>query len=132
MGLPPPSTLSLGLYSDWLLLYAPAGIRHSETGGVKTMGRKQINMRMDEALIERIDEAAKRAGVDRTAFFEAAARSMLDDAGRAPLDLPRAGTEQRVQAVRSHVPGVRTAAEVRADPARQAAVERMRKMYGRD
>jgi hypothetical protein len=95
------------------------------------MAKKAISLRFDEALLKRVDAEAKSLKSDRTAFLEAAARSLLDDATRAPLDLPRAETEQRVQAVRSQVPGVKTAAEVRADPSRLAAMGRMSKIYGK-
>ncbi len=60
------------------------------------MGKKQINMRLDEALIERVDALAKEAGADRTAFFEAAALEKLEDAARAPLDIDPEVTHARL------------------------------------
>jgi hypothetical protein len=51
------------------------------------MAKRRVDLRMDEALIERIDAAAKEAGSDRTAFLETAALGLLDDSTRSPLDI---------------------------------------------
>jgi hypothetical protein len=88
------------------------------------VAKKQINMRLDEGLVVRLNLAAKAAGMDRTSFVERAIEGLLDDAARAPVGLP-----PRVRRARSAAPGIRTAAEVRADPVRAAGLARMAKLY---
>lgn len=43
-------------------------------------GKSVVNMRMDNDLLARIDAAAKRMGIGRTAWLHVAANKMLDDA----------------------------------------------------
>jgi hypothetical protein len=86
----------------------------------------------DDGLVEWLEGYAKQRKVPVSKVVTAALAGFRDDCERGVPDLPRAEAEHRVQAVRSQVPGVKTAAEVRADPVRAAAVARMAKIYGRD
>ncbi|MGE3916063.1 MAG: hypothetical protein AB7F78_10230 [Hyphomicrobiaceae bacterium] len=43
-------------------------------------GKSVVNMRMDNDLLARIDAAAKRMGIGRTAWLHVAANRMLDGA----------------------------------------------------
>jgi hypothetical protein len=86
-----------------------------------------ISLRVDPDLLAWADGYAESRGASRTALFDAALRSLRDDAGRGPIDLPEKKGGPPTGPVRTASRAGRTPVEVRSPkrppwtpPARQA------------
>jgi hypothetical protein len=58
-----------------------AGLAPRAATETETEAKAVVNMRFDAALLKRIDAAAKRQGISRTAWLHVAASRALDESG---------------------------------------------------
>jgi hypothetical protein len=127
------------LYRHPVLYVHSVGTLYRRRGRV--MAKVRRDLRLDEELAAWVDAYAEERSSSRTEIVEVALRALRDlasggvpdlAAGDAPArraDLARARANPRVEAAR-RLPNIKTAAEVREDPARQAAMVRMAKLRG--